>query len=207
MTTLADVRNEIKADLQLGSDYDAQIDSKIRAALRLLRGNRLWFLKATTTALSTGSGVTSTSLASIADFSVAGTIELSYSGTWRGDGTGFDHLSFERLKLDWWNNDPIPSGIPEACAILGNTLYYSHTTAASYSLRVTYYKQDATLPTSDASTSVWFDEGFDAVRGIAQTLVLRDVLKVGADQDNGDIAKGFLESLYTQHQNYDSGRA
>lgn len=211
MTTLSTLRNEIKADLVItGTDYDAQIDSKIRSALRLLRGHRLWFLKTTTTSVLTGSGVTSTSLsATLTDFAVIGTVELSSGGLWRGDGTGLDHVSYERLKQDYWNDDPIPTGTPEACALVGSTLYYSHTTAASYTLRLTYYRKDATLPSGDEGTSIWFDEGYDAVRSLALLLVKREVQQMSREETVNDeaMATAALNSLYEEHNNRESGRA
>lgn len=204
MTLASDIRDRIKSDLILGgSDYDTQILGAIQTALRQLRGKRYWFLKTTGT-LSLVAASNSVTLPS--DYSAPDTFSLIVSGTRLTDGKGFDFLTYERLQRDYWTTSPIPTGASVACAVLNNTLYTSHTSVIAYSLPITYYKQDITLPTA-TQTSVWFDDGYDVVRSLAQFIFMRDAQGATAAEQSGDMAAIQLQTLNTTHENRYEGRS
>lgn len=199
MTTAGDIRDRIKSDLTLsGTDYDAQILSAVQSALRQLRGAQYWFLSAygtvTTTATSETVDITST----LADFSSLLSADITANGRRYTDGDGFDLFTFEKLRKTYWVNDPIPSGRPYAWALDGDTLYLSHKADAAYTISLRYFKQDASLPGVNDG-SVWFDDGQDLVRAMAQYIFKRDaqgMLLQEADGDMVAMAKAALDKTH-----------
>ena len=204
MTTLQDMRDEIKSDLVIsGADYDTQIDNKIRSAIRQYRGSRFWFLLAngTRTLLA---GTSSVSLPS--SFAAPRTFDLIYAGTRLYDGNGFDFLSYSRLTETYWMTSPLFTGVPRACAISGSTLHMSSLADADYTINFTYYKTDSPLPSGDSGTSAWFDEGYDAIRSMAQFLFKRDAGGFAATEEDGAMATFHMEQLRQAHIAHEAGR-
>ena len=203
MATLQDVRERIKSDMAItGSIYDVQIDDAIRSALRELRGRKFWFLEAVgTTTIPSGSA----GGALPSDFGNPGSFSLITGGLWLGDGNGFDFLSLEKLKQDYWNTFPIPTGQPEACSIVNRTLYSSHTADQDYTVSLFYFRQDAAPPTA-AETSVWFDDGYDVVRSKAQYIFKRDSQQYTVSEADGDMADMHMKTLERRHERYEAGR-
>lgn len=203
MTTAADVRDHIKSDLSInGADYDAQILNAIHSALRQYRGKRFWFLEKTGTVTLLD---TTSSAALPNDYSAPGEFEMSYNGRWLSDGKGFDYLAFSRLKRDYWLSDPLETSVPRACAVLNRTLHVSCLANADFTIALTYYCQDATLPAA-AGTSVWFDDGYDAIRALAQFIFKRDAQGFTASEEDGTMARYHLENLNITHEARGAGR-
>lgn len=193
MTTIQDMFDQVKADLSIkGTTFDAQILNAIHAALRSLRGSQYWFLEASDT-LTLPASASSVALPS--DFASPDEFEIIVSGCRYGDKTGFDYLaSFQDLKKRYWTTSPVTTGTPQACAIYSNTLYVSHIADASYSIPITYYKKDATLP-SLASTSVWLDDGYDVLRSMAQFNFKRDSQHYTTSEEDGQMVAYYRKSL------------
>lgn len=203
MATAGDMRDQIKSDLILnGTDYDAQILNAIHSALRQYRGKRFWFLEAGATLTTT---INSETVSLPADFSAPLDFELLYQGSRLRDGYGFDYLTFDRLKREHWTTNPLQTTVPRACAVYSNALYLSCLANAAYSIPCTYYKQDETLPAAEA-TSVWFDDGYDAIRTLAQMIFKRDAQGFMATEEDGDMARAALDRLGETHVAHMGGR-
>lgn len=203
MALASDMRDRIKADLIInGTDYDAQILGAIQSALRQYRGKRFWFLEAYAT-ITTVADVGTVALP--ADFSAPNSFDLLYSGCRLDDGGGFDFLTFDRLKREHWRTNPLQTTVPVACAVHNNTLYLSCIADAAYDIDVTYYKQDVTLPGA-SETSVWFDDGYDAIRTLAQYIFKRDAQAFTPSEEDGALAEAALIALGTTHENRKAGR-
>jgi len=201
--TAGDIRSRIKSDLTInGIAYDSQILDAIHSALRQLRGKRFWFLQDITTII-LYENASSATLPT--DYSAPFEFELSYGSTWRKDGAGFNYYTFDRMKRDYWNTDPLRTGVPEACAVVNQTLYVSCIADADYNIRTTYYKQDATLPEAD-QTSIWFDDGLDVVRSLAQYIFKRDSQGFTANEADSDMVQMYLDRLNVTHENRQGGR-
>lgn len=204
MTTVADVRDHIKADLIInGSDYDAQIVNAIYSALRQYRGKRFWFLKTTDVLVTLAAGDNSVALPP--DFSAPCEFELFAQGVRRSDGKGFDYLTFERLKREYWLTDPLQTDIPKACAVVGSTLYVNCLSSGTYSINCTYYRQDQSLP-AVTGTSLWFDDGYDAIRSLAQYIFKRDSQGMTLTEADSDMVRDTLIRLEETHQSREAGR-
>lgn len=207
MTTAGDVRDHIKADLVIpDSTFDARILNAIHSALRSFRQFKYWFLEAQgqVTLLTGNSSIT---LSTVTDFSAPGEFEIVIGGRRYTHNDGFPFLSWSDLKQKWWNDSPLPTGYPQACALQGSTLYVSHLSDDDYDIDLTYYKQDATLPQA-GDTSVWFDDGYDVIRTKAQVIFLRD--SRGADaaelQPHEAAHERFLRELGRRHEKYVGSR-
>lgn len=204
MATAGDLRDHIKADLVInGTDYDAQILNAIHSALRQLRGRRFWFLQASDTLTTTAN---QEYVALPDDFAAPRSFDLIYGGSRLSDAAGFDFLEYDRLKREHWTTSPLMTGIPQACAIYGGSLWLSCYAASAYSIPMTYYKKDTTLPAA-ASTSVWFDDGYDVVRTLAQAIFKRDAQGFAPSEEDGSLYQSALARLGETHTSYmDGGR-
>lgn len=203
MTTAGDIRDRIKLDLVInGSAYDAQILAAIQSALRQLRGKRYWFLEtvATLTLVPTANSLTLPDT-----WGAPQSFSLLYGGQNLSDGQGFDFLTYDRLRYTYWTTNPLPTTVPRACAIVNQTLYFSCLSNSTYSINATYYAQDATLPDA-GDTSIWFDEGYDVVRSLAQFIFKRNAQGFTATDEDGEMAALQLQSLGTTHENRYEGR-
>lgn len=206
MATFTDLVNDIKADLTLnGSDYDASIVRKGQNALRRLRGRRYWFLRVydtslTTTADSETVNVTTT----FDDFSVIESLDLIANGQRMTDKNGFDRLSFDELRAQYWNESTIPTGTPEAWAISNGTIYLSHKSSSAYTLPITYYKQDASLPGA-GGTTVWGDDGYEVLRAMTMNIFKRDTEGYNVAESDREILREELQAIGETHINKTSG--
>lgn len=204
MVTVADVRNRIKADLRIinTSIYDAQIDDAIRSALRELRQRKFWFLEAThTLTLSVADYIKAlpNNYGSMREVSL-----LTSDGRWKHEGTGFDVISYDLLRKEYWTTFPVPSGEPEACAIFNNNIGLSHRSNAAHFITINYFKKDTALP-SASETSVWFDDGYDLVRSKAQYIFKRDSLGVSGTDADLDMVAMHEAVLGRRHEQYRAG--
>ena len=202
MVVVSDVREQIKSDLVIvGTDYDSQIDTAIRSALRQLRARKFWFLEKYAD-LTLSSGYKSLTLPS--DFGAPGSFDIIRSGQRFVDGQGFDLLNFAELRAQYWAVEPPISGSPFACAVSNVTLYFSHTADADYTIPSVYYRKDATPPTA-SETSVWFDDGYDVVRSMAQYIFKRDSQHYTPSEEDGTMVANYMNSLERQHERYVGG--
>lgn len=208
MTTVADIRDRIKDDLVLTDteQYDTQLVSAIQSALRELRGKRYWFLEAYATLTSTASSEEIDIRAQVPDFGVIKSIDLIFTNTRYVDRYGFNLVSFDKLRADYWTVSPLRTQRPRACAELNGTLYLSDTWGAALSLPMVYYKQDATLPAA-SETSVWFDDGQDLVRAKAQYIFKRDSQGMTLQEADADMVVMAEKRLDEAHLAKKVGRA
>ena len=205
MATLSDLRTQIKLDTRVnGTEKDSQVDNAIRSALRQLRGKKYWFLRAIGDLTLSSSASTVSITGTLTQFSAPDTFKISDGNTWRFDGNGFDFLTYENLERKYLQSVTLSTGIPVACAVLNGTLYTSHLADGTYTIRCSYYKQDATLPTADADTSIWFDEGYDVVRSLAMSIFKRESQGVSSAEDDTMHAY-YLNQLSQTGMSYEMG--
>lgn len=204
MANVSDIRDQIKDDLVIvgSTDYDNQIDKAIQSALRALRKRKYWFLEKKDN-LTLASGDSSLTLPT--DFSCADTFQLISGGTRLRHNYGFDFLDHNDLEEVYYDVDPLPTGQPAACAVLNGTLYFSHIADQAYTIPAVYFQQDATLPTASQS-SVWFDDGYDVVRSLAQLIFKRDSQHYTAAEEDGNMYDRYLNTLDRQHERYEGSR-
>lgn len=204
MATTSDIIDDIKADLQINdSAYDALILRAIQSALRELRGGRYWFLESFGTLTASASTSTIDIASAYSDFGVMKSIDLIAGGQRYYDRQGFNLLPFDELRSRYWLTETLPTERPEACAVFDatKTLYLSCNAASAYSLPFVYYKQDATLPAAGES-SVWFDDGYDVVRTMAQYIFKRDAQGMTVNEADADMvmmAKRALSDAHVSH--------
>lgn len=200
MATAGDIRDHIKSDLIItGTDYDAQILNAIQSALRQLRVRKFWFLVKSDNLTLTQSA---SSVSLPIDFGAPDTFDIiDASGTRFVNGRGFDFISYDALRNKYWDTQTLTSQLPEACAILGTTLHFSHLADQAYTVPIVYYRKDATLPTAD-DTSVWFDDGYDVVRSMAQYIFKRESQHYTANEEDGSMVTNYLSALERNHERY-----
>ena len=204
MTSLSDIRSQIKSDLVIvGTDYDTQIDNAIRSALRALRKRKFWFLEVTDDLTLAASAST---LTLPDNFGTAGTFDIINGSERLVNKRGFDFLDYNKLRNLFYRVYPLPTAQPEACAVSNGTLYFSTIADKAYTVPAVYYQQDATLPTSDANTSVWFDDGYDAVRSLANMIFKRDSQHYTRTEEDGDMYNRYMLMLNRQHERYEGSR-
>lgn len=201
MTSLSDVRTEIKNNLSLtGTVKDTTVDDCIRAAIRQFENRRYWFnLKTGTKTLSAGTN----SVFVPSDFSMIESVDLIDSTTrWR-DRHGFDFLEYTKLKADYFRDATLSTQRPRACALRNAELIFSHLADQAYTVEFTYYRRDNNEVASDTDVSVWFDrEGRDAVRSLAQYLFESEHLR-NPDVD-ASIPAFYKRQLDESHQRYEA---
>ena len=203
MAVVSDVRDQIKSDLIIvGTDYDTQIDNAIRSALRQLRTRKFWFLeKSANLTLSQSES----SLTLPTDFGSPGVFDLISGGTRLSHRRGFDFISYEDLRSMYWNTSPLDTQTPVACAVSGTSLHFSHIADQEYTVPAVYYRKDAAAPGA-GDTSVWFDDGYDVVRSMAQYIFKRDSQHYKPSEEDGSMVSNYMEALKRQHEQYEGSR-
>lgn len=205
MATLSTARDRIKNDLRIsGSDYDNQIDDAIRSAINLYQGRPLWFLEKKDT-LTLQSGDERVSLPS--DFAAEAKrgIKLLVNSVYQWDQNGFNRHPWYELDSEY--RAQVISGQPRHYAIFNGYIYVDTEADADYTVSITYYKKDASLPTGDNDTSVWMGEGegYDAIRSRALAIFKDESLEYEAVEKDWQRAKGYLDALYTTNNYRVSG--
>lgn len=203
MATLSTMRDQIKLELLVnGTALNSSVDNAIRSALRLMRGKRFWFLEATTSiALLTGNSAT----ALPTDFAAAGTFSIVNGSAVMQDGAGYDYLTYDDLQRKWLYVNPLPNGLPNACAVLNGMLYNSHVANQDYAIRVNYFKKDATLPMADIDTSIWFDDGYDVIRAYARKIFKQETQGFQPDGNDDALIAMYYNNLCQQGAMYNEG--
>ena len=171
MATLLDMRTRIKSALAIqGTEFDTDIDDSIRSSLLELQQGRMWFLekKGTVTLLD---GADSVALPD--DFGSGKNARILINTVYRGETQGFIKHDFRTLEEVYRRT--LYDGYPQNYAYYGTTLYVDVTANADYPIDLTYYQKDVTLPTDDTDTSIWFDDGYDAVRTLAMAMFKDEV--------------------------------
>lgn len=205
ITTLSTLRSRMKADMWItGTERDSQIDDAIRSALRQYRKKRFWFLKGFTTLTVLAGG---DSVALPVDYSCMENdnhnrnffaVMASNGSTWVGLPQKDSDEFYNRFR----NQVATPTQTSEACWIdeASKMLNISHVTASDLPVRITYYKQDEALPEGDDATSLWFDDGLDAIRSLAMFIFKRDSDGYTATEEDGALADSYFSQLCQQAQ-------
>lgn len=202
MANLLTLRTRIKADLSVnGTEYDTQVDDAIRSALRNRRGAEFWFLEKTDTITLT-SATNSVSLPS--DFANPISFRLSSGGVWKGQKNGFQFISYNKLETEYLQSVTLATGIPAYCAVLNTTIYTDKLASSSLTIQCRYYRKDASLPTDDTDTSVWFDDGYDVIRADAMLLFKRESQQFTATEEDGQLAAYHYGKLCERAQKYET---
>lgn len=201
--TVATMREQIKSDLVIvGTIYDTQIDAAILSALRQLRIRKFWFLE-TLADLTLASGANSLTLPT--NFAAPDTFDIISGGSRFTDGDSFDFLSLENLRAKYWTSNPVTTGTPVACAVSNRTLYFSHIANQEYTIPAIYSAKDVgTLAAGD--TSIWFDDGYDVVRSMAQYIFKRDSQGYTAGEEDGSMVTNYMSALGRQHERFEGSR-
>jgi hypothetical protein len=164
--TLGELLTDIKSRLTINSTVsDDEITRCVQQAIRQMQQKRYWFLWNTQT-ITLSSGASSVNVPD--DVSVLETVDLLTSSHRYTHGFGFDFLDYVRLKEQYFYNVPLKTRRPEAVAILNRTLFLSDIADQDYNLDLFYTKRDTQLPSQSADTSLWFDDGYDVIRSLAQ---------------------------------------
>lgn len=175
MSTLGAVIDAVKDNLEIvDSEKDATISGFVRTSLRQLRKKRYWFLLKRTN-LTLSSGGSSVTLPS--DYSTMNTVHLIDSGAIYTNDTGFHLVTYDNFYSAYLTAATVPTGIPTGCTVVDNAseslILFNRAPTSNMTIPITYYMQDAVLPTVTGDTSVWFDDGFDLVRALTQLLYQR----------------------------------
>jgi hypothetical protein len=160
MATLSELRNRIKRDLIITTtEYDTRIDDAIRSALRSLKQGKYWFLlKRENVTLATNND----SVALPSDLGSLKAARLLSSGAWYAQGRGFTQKPLDVLYREYKTYATTQQ--PEFWALEGTSLVTDSSADADYTIELSYWRKDASEPTSDAATSVWFEDGLDLIR-------------------------------------------
>lgn len=198
MSTLAAVRNEVKANLTIvGSSQDTAIDGYIRTTLRNLRKKRYWFLRRRTTlALAQGGFLVSLP----AGFSAPDFANLYYDGRVYSQNTGFQLMDYQQLAASIYTTTREQRRPYRWALAFNNALETDSLAQQAATLEFVYFCQDITLPTADSDTSVWFDDGFDVVR--ASTQLLYSQFNEGNVQAPATELQAYLQRLDDKHMFY-----
>lgn len=193
MATLSDVRERIALSVRRNDttvDYP-MIDECIRSAIRMYQGKPMWFTRVVdTVTLTTGSS----SVAMPSDYAGYPSFRILINGYYYSDGRGFDyHQNFDDFNSEF--RSKLISTRPSACSVLDSTLYVDCLADNDYSIEVTYNKKDLTLPQSDGDTSVWFDDGVDAIRTQALAMYKDEDLEYEVSDKDWARAAYYLNEL------------
>ncbi len=166
----------IQAMVNRGDGALTNIGESIVAAIRFYERKQFWFNETYTESLTLAQGDSSVALSTLpSPFKKAFLTRVSVNSQWRGNGTGFEHVSFQKLKNEIFTN-PSSTGEPEYWAILGNTLYVDKAADQAYTLSMGYVYGDTILPSADGDTSIWFDEARELIKYRAAGLFYQDYL-------------------------------
>ena len=164
------MRNRIMAELSVNdAQRAAMIDDAIRSAILYYTGRPYWFLRrlGTVTLLNGNDQV-----ALPADCAKPIAVRLLTNGYYSTQSNGFDYEpDFDAFQAGY-RREVVP-GQPTAFSLVGNSLITDYLANADYTLEVNYYAKDASPPTADSDTSIWFDDGYDLIRSRA-TAIYKD---------------------------------
>lgn len=167
MSTLLDLRSRIKRNLAIdGTLYDQDIDDSIRSALSMYEQRPMWFLE-TLANVTLTTGNDSTALPD--NFGSPKDARILVNNTYRSRADGeFVFHNFDELQSMY--RTQLQSNIPRNYSFFAQRIYTDALANDDYEIELTYYKKDATQPTDDTDTSVWFGEGIDLIRATAMAI-------------------------------------
>lgn len=191
MSNLVTMRNRIKNALAIQDTvYDDDIDDSIRSAISQYENKPLWFLeKVGTVTLSSGSDTVSLPT----DFAAPIDARILVNSVYRGKTSGFVRQEFKYLQDNY--RAQVGSGVPQYYAYFAGLIYTDSEADADYTIELTYTKKDTTLPQGDTDTSVWFDEGYDAIRTLAMAIFKDEVEEYATSEKDWLRAQRYLDLL------------
>lgn len=200
MASLADVRNDIKSELEIHSTvYDSDIDRAIRSAIQSKRGRRMYFLQGASTVILT-TGTSNVTLPS--DYGALMDMRLLADSYYYTAGRGFDQRSYEELLRKYRLS--VKSGKPENYAIWNGSIYTDKSADKDYTIDLTYWKKDSQLPTADTDTSVWLtDESDFYIKASAKVIFKRDHRLFNATNDDIFLEKTLWDDLLATNLLYE----
>lgn len=201
VATLGDIVSDIKSALVITtSDFDDNIKTAVRSAIRLQNKKRWWFLRETATLTVLGGESTASTPS---NFSMPDKFVLIDGSYRRYDRNGFDYLEYNKFTRHFRTTSTVPSGTPIACALFNTTLHVSHAPTANTSIICDYYKKDVTLPTADSDMSVMFgDESYDLMRVLGQFIYEKEFLQ---SQPDPGVTLTYQKLLEQAHEQYEMG--
>jgi len=168
---------------------DAFIQDAILTAIRFYTGKPFYFLEAQDS-VTLLDGDTDVALPS--DFGSLYKLRLLDDTTYYTDTNGIELMTISEL-VDAVS--VLQPGRPTRIAIWDETLYTDYEAQDDYDIDLWYYQKDATLPSADGDTSVFFDDGQDLIRNKAIEYFYRDRLH---DNTSGDIYEQKAMTFYNQ---------
>lgn len=203
MANLLDIRTRMKADLAIqGTVYDTQIDDAIRSAIRMHEQQPMWFLEAETTkTLSIGTD----EITLPTDFASPIFFRLLSNNVYYSDGCGFDMVDTYSELLQKYQKTVITAR-PSVHCIYGNKLKMDTLADADYTISILYYQKDSTLPSDDADTSVWLEEGQDVIRTFAMAIFKDESKQFEGAANDWVRAEKYLSDLRARNTYYQMGR-
>lgn len=201
MANLSDLRTRIKNSLAIqGTLYDDLIDDSIRSAIRSYEQKPYWFLQQIDTiTLADGSDY----VALPTDFASPKEARLLLNNVYRSRIDGFDLVDFDTLQLEY--KTVTRTGYPMAYSYYMQRLYVDCTANDDYTIQLTYFKKDETLPQDDADESVWFDDGYDAVRTLAMAIFKDECQEYESTAQDWARAEKYLSDLAERNTFYTLG--
>jgi len=201
MSNLVTMRSRIKNALAIQDTiYDDAIDDSIRSALSQYRNQPFWFLqKIGTVTLLTDSD----NVALPSDFASPMQARILVNDIYRGETAGFIKQEFKYLQEKY--KAQTTSGVPQYYAYYGKNIYTDASANADYTIQLVYYQKDATLPQGDSDTSVWFDDGYDAIRTLAMAIFKDEALEYQSADRDWLRAKTYLDLLTQQNTQFAIG--
>lgn len=173
VATFSEMKQTILSMSRRGDGILDNIGDCINTAIRFYERKPFWFNQAYTESLTLAEGDNSLSLPST--FKNQLMVRVQVNGLWSGESDGFKGKSLQELKANL-STDPNATGRPRYWAILGNTLYVDRLADANYTIGLQHVYGDASYPSADGDTSIWFDEARDLIRYYAAGLLYQDYL-------------------------------
>jgi hypothetical protein len=188
--TFGTLKNRILSDSKRDSSYLAPIGDAIVSAIRRYEHMRIWLNSARTSLTLTS---TSDSVALPSDLKAINSIKLIDStGTVYSEGHGFNQMTLIELEEIQYIS-PKPTQRPDSWAVEGLTLYVDSLADADYTIILSYFKKDASYPSADSDTSIWFaDEAIEMIRYQAMAIFEDDHLH---NQERAMVYQGKAELL------------
>lgn len=153
-----------------GVTLDTIAGEELLAAIRLYEGKPWWFLE-DNDAMTLDGGTSQEALP--ANFGTPIDLRIQVNGTWLGWDDDFRPATYREVKARRLNTD---TGTPSRWAIFGGNLEFDKVADANYTLDFDFYKRDATLPSADSVSSVFFDEAQELILNRAVEYIYANTL-------------------------------
>lgn len=172
--TFGTLKNRILSDSKRDSSYLAPIGYAIVSAIKRYEHMRIWLNSARDT-LTLNSGDDTVALPT--DLKAINSIKLIDStGQVYSEGYEFDQMTLIELEETQYIS-PKPTQRPRKWAVENLTLYVDSLADDDYTVIISYFKKDASYPSADGDTSIWFaDEAIEMIRYQAMAIFEDDHL-------------------------------